>query len=381
MRAAGPKDRWDGRDGAANWGRTREKEEMTTPTSPTDGGAPYDPSWVDRLFRLVDRLPVSAPVFYFLVGFTLIALQAVPLWLEEDWQEGGLLPVIIFNGLFTPFLLGMIHHLDGKAGSALRSMRPVLDMSESEFDQYQFKLSNMPPLAPLAAGGVMVALVILMERLATVPESYSLLAQIPVFSLVFHIVDKSSAFLFGVFIYHTVRQLRLVGAIHSGHVRIRPFHLGPLRAFSRLTASTAVGLIVGVYAWVLINPELLTDPLILGFALIITLLAVSIFVWPLYGVQRRVTAAKEGALDEIDRQFDLTFAKFNRGLEEDKFAAVEALNGTIASLEIQRKRLEAIGTWPWKPETARFAFTTIALPLVLAVLRFLGERVLNLLSG
>jgi hypothetical protein len=48
-------------------------------------------------------------------------------------------------------------------------------------------------------------------------------------------------------IYHTIRQLRLVDSINSKHARINLFYLQPLQAFSRLTASTASGLVIFVY--------------------------------------------------------------------------------------------------------------------------------------
>jgi hypothetical protein len=69
-------------------------------------------------------------------------------------------------------------------------------------------------------------------------------------------IDKSSAFLFGVFVYHTIQQLRLVNSINVNYIRINLFNLRPAQAFSKVTASTAVGLVAGVYGWLLINPEL-----------------------------------------------------------------------------------------------------------------------------
>jgi hypothetical protein len=69
-----------------------------------------------------------------------------------------------------------------------------------------------------------------------------------------------------------------------------------------------------------------------------------------------------------------SFSKFNRGLRDDDYSAIDRLHGSIASLEIQYNRIKAIPTWPWKPETAQFALTAIVLPLVLAALRFLVER-------
>lgn len=338
---------------------------------------PYEPSWIDRFNNWVEELPIHAWIFYVLLGVVLIVIQFLFLWLEGGLQDGELLPVIIFNGLITPFVLALIHLLDNQAVTALNSMRPVLDTTESEFDQYEYKLSNMPSGGTLIAGLTMVLFFILMEQLWIVPLRYAALEQLPIFNVVYFIIDKSSAFLFGVFIYHTVRQLRVVIAINSSHIRVNLFNLGPLQAFSRLTASTAVGLVVGVYGWMLINPDLLTDPVTIGFTVINTILAVSVFVWPLFGVHRRMEIEKGRALQEIDLRFEAVFSKFNQLFLDDDSSVIERLNGTIASLTIQHNRISAIPTWPWRPETARFVLTAIALPLVLMIIQFFIAQALN----
>ena len=161
------------------------------------------------------------------------------------------------------------------------------------------------------------------------------------------------------------------------HICIDLFNLGPLRAFSRLTASTAVGLVVGIYGWMLINPELLTDPISFGFTIAITILAVAAFVWPLIGVHRLMEMEKENRLHDINLRFEKVFSKFNQKVQDEDYSALESLNWTIAGLEIQQKRIGAIPTWPWKPETARFTLTAIALPLILRVLQFLIEQTFN----
>ena len=55
--------------------------------------------------------------------------------LDGGLQAEVLLPVIIFNGLATPFLLALIHLLDNQAVTSLNSMRPTLEMTEPEFDK------------------------------------------------------------------------------------------------------------------------------------------------------------------------------------------------------------------------------------------------------
>lgn len=174
----------------------------------------------------------------------------------------------------------------------------------------------------------------------------------PIFNVVFQIIDKGSAFLFGVVFYHTVRQLRLVNTINIHLVRVNLFNLRPLQAFSRPTASTTIGLVVSVYGWLLINPDLLTDPIIFAWVGVITILAVAVFVLPLMGVHRLMEKEKDRLLEEIDDNFEKVLLKFNKGLQDDDYSVIERLNGTIASLDIQHNRIRNIPTWPWRQETA-----------------------------
>jgi hypothetical protein len=177
--------------------------------------------------------------------------------------------------------------------------------------------------------------------------------------------------LFGAFFYHTIRQLRLVNTITSNYVRINLFYLGPVQAFSRLTATTAVGLVLGMYGWMLINPDLLADPVSVGFMGVFSILAVAVFIWPLLGAHRLIENEKQSALRELDLRFEAIFSRFNDAFGDDDHVATERLNGAIASLDIQHKRIAAIPTWPWRTETARWALTAIALPLILTILQFL----------
>ena len=347
---------------------------METTANANSGEQPYKTSWFDRFTNWVEKLPFQAWVFYVGLGLVLILIQVLFLWVDGNLQFDALLPVLIFNALAIPYPIALIHLMDNQAVTALNSMKPSLEISEAEFNHYEYRLSNMPFLAPLIAGLMMAAITILTAQVSIVPIRYAALEQLPVFAVVFHIIDKGSAFLVGVFIYHTIRQLRLVNTINVNHIRVNLFDLKPLQAFSRLTASTAVGLVVFVYLWMFINPELLTDPVIFGYLVIFTILAISIFVWPLVGTHRLIENEKERMLHEIDLRFEAAFSDFNQRFSDGDDPDIERLNGMITSLDVQHKRILSIPTWPWRPETAQFALTAIALPLVLMILRYLVER-------
>jgi hypothetical protein len=157
-------------------------------------------------------------------------------------------------------------------------------------------------------------------------------------------------------------------------VYINLFNLRPLEAFSNLTALTAAGVVVFVYGWLLINPDLLADPLILLFSGLIAVLTALVFIWPLWGIHRLIEREKAIAIHEIDLGFEATFSKFNQYFREDDYTSIDRLNGIIASLEVQHRRVSAIPTWPWGLESARLAFSAIAGPLMIMILNLVIQR-------
>jgi hypothetical protein len=338
---------------------------------------PYQPSWIDRINTWIGKLPLQTWLFHAIIGIVLILVQLLFLWLDGGLQSEELLPLIIFNSFAVPYLMALLQILDNQAVTAMNSMRPILDTSESEFEVYKYELSTMPFLKPLVSGLIIMVFTILTPLVSISPIRYAAFEQLPLFTVIYHIVDKISAFLFGVFVYHIFRQLRLANSISINHARINLFHLKPVQAFSPLTASTAIGLVFFVYPWMLMNPELFSDPVILGIILAITILVISIFVWPLWGVHKLLEEKKEGTLREIDLRFESVFLEFNQHFDDHDFKATERLNETIASLEIQYKRIKSIPTWPWRSETARFALTAIALPLVLMVIQYFVQQALG----
>ncbi|MGD9148531.1 MAG: hypothetical protein PVI80_23415 [Anaerolineae bacterium] len=340
---------------------------------------PYKPSWVDRFNDWVEQLPIRSWVFYGGLGLGLILVQVIFLWLDGGLPKAEvLMPLVIFNACLLAFGLALMQLLDRQAVTALNAMRPTLEMTESELDDFQYRLSTMPAGPTLIAGLLTLGLLIVSERVWIEPARFAALEQLPVFTIVFQILDKVPAFVFGAFFYHTIRQLRLVNTINSEkYVRVHLFNLGPLEVFSKLTATTAVGLVVGAYGWTLINPDLLASPVSPVSLVLMSVLAIGVFVWPLFGAHRLMETEKHRVLHELDLRFEAVFSKLDQQVHNDDYSEIDKLNGTIASLEIRYKRIASIPTWPWRPETARLVLSAIALPLILTILQLVAAQVLG----
>ena len=168
---------------------------MANSTATRNRERPFTPSWIDRFHNWAKKMPVREWIIYVICGTGLILVQMLLLWLEGGLHAEELLPVIFFNGLATPFTLALIHLLDSQAVTALNSMRPILEMSESLLDQFRYEISNMPSRAALIVGLITPLFLILMERLWIAPVRFEALEELPVFAIIFHIIDKSSTFM------------------------------------------------------------------------------------------------------------------------------------------------------------------------------------------
>jgi hypothetical protein len=169
--------------------------------------------------------------------------------------------------------------------------------------------------------------------------------------------------------------LRQVYRIYTRHTRISLFNMGPLYALSGVTALTAVGFIIPPYGFLALNPILL-DPITFAYMLPITGLALAAFIWPLLGVHRLLAAEKEQRLGEAAQRFQATIAELHQRIDEGALDKMDGLNKAMSSLQIERKTLDAIPTWPWEPETVRLLITALALPLGLWFAQYVLQRAL-----
>lgn len=195
--------------------------------------APYRGSWVNAVIDWVGRLPGPPSAAY------LVAIVPAIIYLgTADWVSGVRIGVLEPDRVVWVFaLIGsiwLIHHLDTVARRAFREFSPMLEATPEERDRLEYELTVIPRTPALLIVGF--AALRTAEGFAFQPESEGLAGLTPpALALRFPFEALLTALVL-ILIYHTIRQLRLVGRIHARSERINLFRPAPLYAFSRLTS-------------------------------------------------------------------------------------------------------------------------------------------------
>ena len=373
------------------------KRTLAAPPEPTAFTPPYRPSWYDRLTRRVGRLPGPAWLAYLLlVAVGILLLTGVQV-LAGSYHPGRYLLLHLFLGAQLAYLLGLMRLLDRSAAAALETFRPVLHLPRrlrvgateetASLEELRYRLTTLPPRPTLVASlagvilGVVLPLLVFRIPGTTAPSltaafAWARLSTAPgalTFILLHLAVSEAVA---GVFIYHSIHQLREISRIYLTFTRLNLYRLQPLYAFSVPAAMTSGGLILYNYAWFAVAPEFLEHPISIGLGIFFAATAVVIFAWPLLGIHRRLVAEKRKALAESARRFEAAVAELHQRVDKKALAKMDDLNKTLASLELEQAALQRIPTWPWDPGTPRGLAATLVLPLVIWLAQYLLQRVL-----
>ncbi len=335
---------------------------------------PYPPSWLDRFTEWVERLPGRSWVFYPALGLVLAFAVTVVQWRDGSYPIGTFDAFHVWFGFQTPYFLALMRYLDGAAEAALKNFRPALNLSEAEYAELSYRLTTAParPMLLSSLAGVILVVLILSAMPNMFPLlGFSTLSPGIVISYGLAVLALGVA---GALVYHTMHQLRLVSHIYATQALVNLFDLIPLYSFSSLTSQTAVGLIIYNYLWFATAPDMLSEPLGIGFGIFYAIVAAVTFVWPLLGIHRRLVEEKQRLLRECSRRLEATIAELHSRVDAGELHSREQLHDTLAGLEIEWSALTRIPTWPWKPETLRGLITALLLPVVVLLLQFVLQR-------
>ncbi len=348
---------------------------MTTSKSEKESRA-YTPGWVDLVIARIDHLTGPSWLYYSVTGLVLFGIQTVAMWIEGAYPVGTFQLIHGVLAWMFVFPLALLHYLNRVAGNALTTLLPLLKANEEKHNQLRYQLTTRPARQTILASLAWLIVGILVTALGA-PSSFQVLAGWPISTALLNLIYMTSWWVFGAFIYHTIHQLRLISRILTEYTQINLFQMRPLYAFSRLTALTAIGLTVNPYAWAVVNPEALASAVGGGIYILITVLAIAIFVWPMLGVHQLLGNEKERWLSDCSLHLEGTIVELHQRLDSGELEGMGDLNTAIASLEVEQTALTRIPTWPWQPETVRALATALLVPLGLWAIQFVLQRLLS----
>jgi hypothetical protein len=339
---------------------------------------PYPPSWVDRFTDWVRALPGSSWAFYLLAALVILLGEFLVKLADGSLTAGNVsvFPfVLVEYGVVT---IAAIHYLDDKAHTALATFRPALELNDAQYKDLDYRLTTLPrrptlvwslTVSAAASIGGLIFHSFMSEHFHLGGSPISVLVEGP--ALVLYSLT------IGPFIYHTFRQLWTISYIYTHYARINLFDLRPLYAFSKLTATTAVILILIVTVQVSTAPQLAGDPATAGTLIGPIILAAANFIWPLLGIHKLLAEEKDKILSEASRRMQAAINDLDTRMDTGDLTNVADNKIALEALVIKQTVLDKIPTWPWSAETLRLMGTALLLPVML----YLAQVAINLLVG
>ncbi|MDX1418126.1 MAG: hypothetical protein R3293_28250, partial [Candidatus Promineifilaceae bacterium] len=213
---------------------------------------PYPASVVDQFLAWVDRLRLPAWLFYLLLLVLLIIIFNSLAWIDGSLSFPTLEVYRSSVPVYPVASLALVHYLNRLARRALAAFRPALGVANSEYERLEYMLVTLPRRGTWNT--IALSLLFTAAYIYLTPYLAALFRRSPVVAMVEFVAYAFTFAMIAVFIYHIIRQLRMVSLIHASATNINLFSRTPLYAFSKLTAQTGIGLLLMNYFGVLTDP-------------------------------------------------------------------------------------------------------------------------------
>lgn len=339
-----------------------------TPVEPAHVAArPYSPSFVDRIVDVVRASQIPAPLIYAWLATVLLALEIIAKVADGTFpDEFRLIHVVL--PIFAALILPAVHGFSDAAARALDTARPLLTLGPADVESYRYRLTTLPARGTaLAAAAGVVALGLL--TLIRPPDMYEILGIMtsPVTSGVewaLLVLVYAGA---GIGPFLIFRQMRLIAELTTRHTRIDLFALGPIYAYSRLTAAHAVFLVVLAILGTLTMSDLAGSIPWLIISGSATLLAAAAFAAPLWGAHRLLREEKRRQEDRLGHNVEGLVDEIQARVERSELPGIGELKTALEAMTLSRQQVAAISTWPWRPETLRAVVSALLVPVIIWV--------------
>lgn len=340
--------------------------------------APYKPSWVDRFLDWLDGLPLPNWMAMLAIYLIVVLMLHASVWIDGvvpfGTPDGG----AFFNGLWSVIPLFFLLNLDRIATRAVDKFSVLVPSKRKELERIRYEMTNIPA-RPVLALTMLMATILLIAAYFDPAFLYQGISSLVSLTL-FMIVGIFSYSFAPILLYHGVRQLNLVAKAYRLVGEVNLFRLQPLYAFSGLT-------MVSSLFWVLLlNMNLISNAVFaesetdILFSTVINMpflfLAFATFLFPLWGIHRRIQNKKEAELDQNGMQVEKSHQTLYRHLNKNDFKKGSDMEKSLASLYRMREQIEKVPTWPWNPGTLRSFLSAVFLPLGVWLLQQVLSRFL-----
>ncbi len=333
---------------------------------------PYAPSWVDHFQNWLEGLPIPVWLSMLLLYLLTALCFNAAMWIDGVLPVGQLSPDLTFNAVWGATSLSFCILLDRASRQALEKFAVLVPAKKREIEVLHYKMTTIPAgialvLTVLMAAGLGYAFYTDPNTLYVgmrSPISYALTVPLAILSYVFA----------PVLIYQGVRVLNSVRRAFNLLGEVNLFELQPLYAFTGVTT------VLGIFWLLIMNMNILGNfilststesGVILSILLLTPLIPLAIFsfLYPTWGIHRRIQNKKETALRENGRQIEKTHRTLYQHLSKNDHKKSGDLEKSLNSLYKMREQIERIPTWPWNPGTFRNFLSAVFLPLGLWLLQ------------
>jgi len=332
----------------------------------------YNPSWVDKVQRLADRLPLSPMSLYFVLGFLLTLILHVFHWISGSTEQFLFTMPLTWTAIWSPLMLAMIHLLDRIASQSLAQFRPAIGIGEEDYERLEYRLITMPSRSVILTQ--LLATVVFVGTVWLDPSYSGLISGEFVSDSVIYLIGWFNIGMIFVSMYHHSRQLEIVSALHKKAKNIGLWDWIPIFAFSRLSFWTSALTVFMILPSIFIYQTAQEN--IVGLVLSIAgiALALPVFFLPLQSLNHRLVQEKMAILEQVRRRIHDSIEELNRRVDRSDLSDMKAQHAQLAALMLEQEYLEKLRTWPWPQGTFVRLIGLVALPTLLFIVQLLVQE-------
>jgi hypothetical protein len=348
---------------------------------------PFRRSWVDSVIAGVRTFPGPPWVLYLGGALIFVTLGTGVTWIDGSQPVGTFTFTRVYNDAYVLYPLAVMHFLSVTAERAMAAFRPALGELEPEFEHLTYEFTHMRrPFVNVITlvGTAYVALSLIYDpAVAGLAPDSSLLSWIVLGS--FGVIAGVT---FVILVFFVVRLLVLILRVHRRATNVDLFNAQAHGAFARLTLPSSFGLALPVYIHATYSIAVGPPSEGIGLSDLLAVIAqvvaaIAVFFIPLWGMNRRLVAAKAHLITQINRRFADTAQAIHTKADSHQVNGVSDLQGVgdlntlLSALLTERDVVKRLSTWPWEADTLRGFLSSIALPIVV----WLATNLLGRLFG